>query len=226
MIEFDHVGHSFGERRVLEDITCTLTESRIGIIGANGSGKSTLARMINGLVHPDEGTVLVDGLDPARQGRQVRQRVSFIFSDPDAQIVMPTVGEDIAFSLRRRSLNAEETRERTNAVLELVGLDGYVDHPAHLLSSGQKQLLALATVLVTEPSILVCDEPTTLLDLRNTREIAELLQALPQQIVLVTHDLDLISDYDRVLVIDQGRIVADGAGAESCGFYRDLLGVP
>jgi biotin transport system ATP-binding protein len=223
MIVFENVGHTYGERRVLTDITCSLAESRIGIIGANGSGKSTLARMINGLVTPTEGSVSVRGLNPARKGAEVRKFVSFLFSDPDAQIVMPTVGEDIGFSLRRRKLAQDQVLEATRTILTTVGLSDYFDHPAHLLSSGQKQLLALASVLVTEPEILVCDEPTTLLDLRNTREVADLLAALPQQIILVTHDLDLVHDWDRVLVIDEGRIVADGSGAESIAFYQRLL---
>ena len=167
--------------------------------------------------------MIVDNLEPARHGAEVRRKVSFLFSDPDAQIVMPTVGEDIAFSLRRLSLGKTEVAARVESALELVGLPGYVDHPAHHLSSGQKQLLAMASILVTEPSILVCDEPTTLLDMRNTRRLAELLSGLSQQIILVTHDLDLIVGYERVLVIADGRLVADGHGAESVAYYRKLM---
>lgn len=225
MIEFEHVTHRFGDRAVLTDITCQWDERRIAIIGANGSGKSTLARMINGLAIPTEGQVLVDGLDPSRDGREVRRRVSFLFSDPDAQIVMPTVGEDIAFSLRRHTMTASERLERTEAILATVGLSGYAEHPAHLLSSGQKQLLALATILVTEPDILVADEPTTLLDLRHTRDIRALLATLTQQVIVVTHDLDLIGDFDRALVLDEGRIVADGSPAECVALYRRAMGV-
>jgi biotin transport system ATP-binding protein len=224
MIEFDNVTHYFGDRAVLTDITCRWDQQRIAIIGANGSGKSTLARMVNGLAVPTEGRVRVDGLDPSRDGREVRRRVSFLFSDPDAQIVMPTVGEDIAFSLRRHSLTKDERIERTEAILHTVGLPGYAEHPAHLLSSGQKQLLALATILVTEPDILIADEPTTLLDLRHTREIRALLATLTQQVIVVTHDLDLIGEFDRAIVLDEGRIVADGAPAECVTFYRRLMG--
>lgn len=225
MITFEGVTHHYGDRTVLRDITCTLTERRVGIIGANGSGKSTLARMINGLVLPSEGRVLVEDLDTAHQGRRIRQQVSFLFSDPDAQIVMPTVGEDIAFSLRRFRLSHDEVRHRIEQILDRVDLVGYVDHPAHLLSSGQKQLLALASILVTQPRILIADEPTTLLDLRHTRQIAHLLDALDQQVILVTHDLDLVVGYERVLVIDEGRIIADGSGPDCVEQYRRLMGV-
>ena len=222
-IRFEEVGHQFGERVVLSGVSADLREARVGIIGSNGSGKSTLARMINGLVHPTSGRVIVDDLEPAHHGAEVRRKVSFLFSDPDAQIVMPTVGEDIAFSLRRLSLQKDEVAARVASALELVGLPGYADHPAHHLSSGQKQLLAMASILVTEPSILVCDEPTTLLDMRNTRRLAELLSGLSQQIIRVTHDLDLIVGFERVLVIADGRLVADGHGAESVAYYRKLM---
>lgn len=167
-IVFDRVSHSFGERVVLKDVSLTLTERRVGILGANGSGKSTLARMINGLVLPDHGAVRVDGLDTKKSARAVRRKVGFVFTDPDRQILMPTVAEDIELSLSRHRLSRDERRQRAREVLDRFGLSGHADHPAHLLSGGQKQLLALAAVLVTEPAVVVADEPTTLLDLRNT----------------------------------------------------------
>ncbi|MFC7486065.1 energy-coupling factor ABC transporter ATP-binding protein [Knoellia sp. CPCC 206453] len=220
------VSHSFGDgaarRPVLVDLDVTLTEPRIGIVGANGSGKSTFVRLLNGLVHPDSGTVTIDGRDTVRDGREVRRRVGFCFTDPDAQIVMPTVGEDIAFGLRRRGLSKDEMRARTEGALTAYGLDGHADHPAHLLSGGQKQLLALASVLVTEPDLLVLDEPTTLLDLRNAAMVRRVVDGLPQQVVLVTHHLDLLDGFDRVLVFDEGRIVHDGAPTEAVAAYRAL----
>jgi biotin transport system ATP-binding protein len=224
MIQLEAVSHRYGDREVLRDIDLSLVEDRIGVIGANGSGKSTLARLLNGLVVPSTGRVLVDGLDTARDGASVRRKVAFVFSDPDAQIVMPTVGEDVAFSLRRHGLGKVEVAERVREVLRRFGLADHEDHPAHLLSSGQKQLLALASVLVTEPEVLVCDEPTTLLDLRNSRHVAGLLAGLPQRVVLVTHDLELVRGWQRVLVIDEGRIVADGPAEQSIRHYEGLMG--
>jgi biotin transport system ATP-binding protein len=177
--------------------------------------------MINGLVHPSAGSVRVDGLDPVRQGRDVRAMVSFLFSDPDAQIVMPTVAEDIAFSLRRQRLARDEVQVRVRAILATVGLSDYADHPAHALSSGQKQLLAMASILVTDPQVLICDEPTTLLDLRNTRLLLDLLRDLPQQVILVTHDLGIAADCERVLVFEAGRIVADAPGVDAVRAYTE-----
>jgi biotin transport system ATP-binding protein len=220
LIEILGVTHRFGDRVVLRDLTVTLTERRIGIVGANGSGKSTFARLLNGLVTPSQGAVRVDGLDTRRSGAKVRRRVGFVFTDPDNQIVMPTVAEDVAFSLRRAKLPPDEVRRRVTAALERFGLAGHADHPAHLLSGGQKQLLAIASVLATEPDMVVCDEPTTLLDLRNVRRVGELLNHLPQRVVLVTHHLDLLASYERVLVFDEGILVADGPPESSIATYQ------
>lgn len=222
-ITFDRVSHDFGNRPVLAEVSLVLSGPRIGIIGANGSGKSTLVRMINGLVNPSRGRVMVDGLDTSREGHKVRRFVSFLFSDPDAQIVMPTVAEDIAFSLRRQRLAPEQVAEQVEGALSMVGLLDYATHPAHLLSSGQKQLLAMASVLVTEPRVLICDEPTTLLDLANTRTISGILDSLSQQVIMVTHDLSLVADWERVIVVHEGRIAADTTGPEAIPFYRTLL---
>jgi biotin transport system ATP-binding protein len=221
MIEVGSVTHRFGDRVVLDDVSVAFAEQRVGVVGANGSGKSTFARLLNGLVRPSSGRVLVGGLDTRRDGAAVRRRVGFMFTDPDNQIVMPTVAEDVAFSLRR--LPRAAAASRVSALLSRFGLDGHADHPAHLLSGGQKQLLALASVLALDPSTIVCDEPTTLLDLRNAHLVGQVLHDLPQRIVLVTHHLDLLDGYDRVLVFDEGRLVCDDAPSAAVSFYRRLM---
>jgi len=224
VIRFEHVSHGYGQRSVLQDIDLELTESRIGIVGSNGSGKSTLARMINGLVSPNEGTVTVDGLNVARKGGQVRRKVGFVFTDPDNQIVMPTVAEDLAFSLRRTGAGKDDVRDRVSEMLDKFGLAGHADHPAHLLSGGQKQLLAIAGVLVMRPERIVFDEPTTLLDLANTRRVARVIDELDQDVVVVTHHLDLLAGFDRVLVFEDGRVSADGSPAETVPWYVGRMG--
>jgi biotin transport system ATP-binding protein len=224
MITLRGVRLAFSGRTVLDGVDLTLPEARIGVVGANGSGKSTFARLLNGLVLPDEGSVEVDGLDTRRDGPAVRRRVGFVFTDPDAQIVMPTVAEDVALGLRRSPDSAPVRAARVTATLQRVGLVGFDDQPAHQLSGGEKQLLALASVLVADPAVLVCDEPTTLLDLRNTRRVVDLLLDLPQQLVLVTHDLDTMAGFDRVLVFDRGRVVADDAPDAALAAYRSLVG--
>ncbi|MDW5614469.1 ABC transporter ATP-binding protein [Mycolicibacterium sp. D5.8-2] len=222
-IVIDGVSHSYGERPVLREISLTITERRVGIVGANGSGKSTLARLFNGLVLPDSGSVRVHGLDTRRSAKQVRRLVGFVFTDPDRQILMPTVAEDIELSLSRRSLDRQTRAAKVAQVLERFGLAGHADQPAHLLSGGQKQLLALATVLVTEPAVVVADEPTTLLDLRNARMLRQAFAALHTQLVIVTHDLDLVDDADRVIVLDDGRVVADDVPSVALSTYRRLM---
>ncbi|REF34986.1 energy-coupling factor ABC transporter ATP-binding protein [Thermasporomyces composti] len=223
MIRVREVTHRYGDRVVLDSIDVELTERRIGIVGANGSGKSTFARLLNGLVIPTHGRVEVDGFDTRTHGREVRRRVGFVFTDPEAQVVMPTVAEDVALGLRRLGLPRAEVAQRVSQTLTRFGLAEYADHPAHLLSGGQLQLLALASVLVTEPRTLVCDEPTTLLDLRNARMVTELLASLPQQVILVTHHLDLLAGFERVLVLHEGRVVADAGASEAVAFYRRLV---
>ncbi|MGK5113616.1 MULTISPECIES: energy-coupling factor ABC transporter ATP-binding protein [unclassified Geodermatophilus] len=223
-IELRDVAHAYGDRSVLAGVSVTLTESRVGVIGANGSGKSTFARLLNGLVLPSAGTVLVDGLDTRTHARQVRRRVGFVFQDPDAQIVHPTVAEDVAFGLTNQGLPPDEIARRVDEVLVRYGLAGHRDHPAHLLSGGQKQLLAIAGVLVMRPQRIVFDEPTTLLDLANTRRVARVIAELEQDVVVVSHHLELLAGFDRVLVFEDGRVAADGAPAETVPWYLARMG--
>ena len=222
-IEFTNVSVHYDDRLVLNDINLTLTENRIGIIGANGGGKSTLIRLINGLGTATTGTVTVDGLDVAKNGKQVRRKVGFVFSDAENQIVMPTVEDDIAFSLRRLKLSKTERTDRTRNMLERFGLEHHAQHSPHLLSGGQKQLLALAAVLVIKPDVIIADEPTTLLDMRNRLKIRKVFDTLEQQLIVVSHDLDFLTGFDRVLCIDNHRIAADGSPTDVIDFYTTLM---
>lgn len=207
----------------LQPTSIRLHEPTIAIIGSNGSGKSTLARLTNGLVEPTGGRVLVDGLDPAREGREVRRRVGFVFTDPAAQLVMPTVAEDVALSLRHLHRGKDERRSAVLDVLARFGLADLADRSVHALSGGQRQMVAIASVLATEPQILVADEPTTLLDLANTRIVGDLLLSLPQQVVLVTHDLDLAARCHRALVVEDARVAFDGPAPAAVDHYRALV---
>lgn len=215
-----------GDVVILRDVSATLTEHRVAFIGGNGSGKSTLARLINGLVVASSGRVMVDDLDVAEDGPAVRRKVGFAFTNPAAQLVMPTVAEDVALSLRRKLKDKGARARRTAEVLDEIGLGEHAGSSVHSLSGGQQQLLALAGVLATEPSILVADEPTTLLDLRNSATVADRLFALPQQLILVTHDLGMARRCDRVLVIADGRVAFDGEPDAAIADYRDSVSSP
>lgn len=217
MIEVCRVNHWFGDRAalperdrpVLREINLQLSEPRIGIIGSNGSGKSTFARLLNGLLIPTEGQVFVDGLNTRDRPKAVRRKVGFVFQNPDNQIVFPIVEEDIAFGLKNLKLKPAEIARRVDQVLDRYQLSAFRHHSTHQLSGGQKQLLAISSVLVMQPQYIVFDEPTTLLDLRNRLRIQQALAQLPQPIIVVTHDLDLIANFDRVIVFEQGKIIFD-----------------
>ncbi len=223
MIEIANVSHRFGEKTVLEGIGLTITERRVAIIGSNGSGKSTFARLLNGLLVPDEGTVRIDGADTRRDVKAVRRKVGFVFQNPDAQIVMPLVEEDIAFGLKNQKLARPEIARKVNEILDRYSLGDLRHHPTHSLSGGEKQLLALSSVLVMEPEYIVLDEPTTLLDLRNKRMILRILEALPQTAIVVSHDLDMLDGFERVIVFDRGRVVMDGPPDTAIAHYAELM---
>ena len=245
-----------GDITILHPTSLALSEHRISIVGGNGSGKSTLARLLNGLIEPSAGRVLVspavpaDGerenrgdarsptgsgggaergsaspaqLDTRRDGPAVRRAVGFVFTDPAAQLIMPTVLEDVALSLRRSHRDRRERTAAALSALERFGLAHLAERSVHTLSGGQKQMLAIATVLATGPAVLVADEPTTLLDLRNSRLVGELLMSLPQQVIVVTHDLELAARADRTIVVEAGRVAFDGDPAAAIAHYRDRV---
>ena len=219
MIEFADVLVEKDGVSVLKDISVRLSERRIGVIGRNGSGKSTFARLFNGIEVPTSGTVTFDGVSDRKA---LRRHVGFVFQNPDNQIVYPIVSEDLAFGLKNLKLSAAETEDRIDAILKHFGLDHLRDRFTHQLSGGEKQMIALAGVLVMRPRMIVLDEPTTLLDLWNKRKFMAALDALDQHVVVVSHDLDLLEGFDRVLHIKDGSIVGDGDPASvMTGYVTD-----
>lgn len=216
-------GPRVGAKVLVADLDLHLTEPRIAVIGANGSGKSTFLRLLNGLVAPTTGTVNVDGLDTIRDGRKVRRHVGFIFTDPQAQLVMSTPIEDIELSLRRRLPRRREREAAAYSLLQTRGLAHLARQSIYDLSGGERQLIALTAVLAVEPVVVVADEPTTLLDLRHREHLRATFARLDQQLIVSSHDLEFITDFDRVLVMDGGQVVFDGAPAPAIEHYRGLL---
>ncbi|MHA7282929.1 energy-coupling factor ABC transporter ATP-binding protein [Arthrobacter sp. TMS2-4] len=214
-----------GDRTILE-ASLTLRERRVSVIGANGSGKSTLLRLINGLLVPSTGSVSVFGQDTRTAGREVRRAVGFVFTDPLSQLVMPTGREDVELSLRTRKLPSAERRRQAEEVLRRFGVDHLADRSIYDLSGGERQILALAVVLAVEPRILVADEPTTLLDLRNDARVRAIIAGLEQQVVFTTHNLDFALEAERTLVVDGGAVVFDGRPADAVAHYRSFAGRP
>ena len=221
LIEFKNVSVERERRLVLTDLSLTLSEQRIGVVGPNGSGKSSLVRLINGLLSPKTGQVWVNGLDTAREAGAVRRKVGFVFQNPDNQIVFPVVHEDIEFGLKLREPDPKLRTLHAQAALERLGVGHLTERSVHTLSGGERQLVALAAVLATEPEILVFDEPTTQLDLRLRNRFERHLAELPQPALVVSHDLSLMRQMNRVLVIDQGRLAFDGAPTEALAWYQE-----
>lgn len=211
-------------KQILAPVSLTLTEQRIAIIGANGSGKSTLLRLLNGLLLPTTGTVTTNGRSTHSDVAAVRRSVGFVFTDPLSQLVMPTPQEDLELSLRRQKLGKKDRREKALSILASYGLEHLAQSSIYELSGGERQLTALATVLAVDPEILVLDEPSTLLDLRNTRQLMQRLKNLPQQVIMSTHDLSLAATFDRALVIDQGQVAFDGDPHQAIAAYQELAG--
>ena len=224
LIEFKNIFVEREGRQVLGDLGLRLSERRIGIMGPNGSGKSTFIRLINGLLLPKRGQICVDGLDTRLEVEKIRRKVGFVFQNPDNQIVFPIVSEDIEFGLKRRIPEASMRYQRMQEALDQLGVLHLQDRSIHTLSGGERQLVALAGVLATKPDILVFDEPTTQLDLRLRNRFEQHLSALPQPALIVSHDLELMSTMDRVLVIVEGRLAFDGAPVEATAWYRTHCG--
>ncbi len=219
-ILFDDVTLRRGEREVLSALSLELGEPRIGLIGDNGSGKSSLARLLNGLLVPDSGRVRVHGLDSAADSAQLPRKVGFIFQNPDHQIIFPTVIEEVAFSLEQTGLPRRAAAAEARSALARHGRAHWADRPVHTLSEGEKQFLCIIAVLVMEPSVLVLDEPFSSLDLPTRLRLERLIATLPQQVVLIAHELDAFATYDRVIWLDRGRVAMDGAPAAVVAAYR------
>lgn len=213
---------SRGGRRVLKHINLSLTERRIALVGANGSGKSSLVRLINGLLTPDAGSVEVCGQAVTDIGRAMPRLVGFLFQNPDHQIIFPTVAEEIGYGLRQLGVTRREAAARALAVLQENNCSDWAERPVSSLSEGQKQLVCILAVLVMAPRILVLDEPFASLDLATRMSFLARIDALDQQVILISHDLEAVAHYDRAVWLDGGRVVGDGPPAEVLPRYRAL----
>jgi biotin transport system ATP-binding protein len=220
-IRFESAGVSYGARTALQPLTLELDENRIAVIGLNGSGKTTFARLINGLTKPTTGRVVVNGRDTSDE-KAVLGNVGFIFQSPQNQIILPVVRDDIAFGLKSRGLAKADIDARVAQVLDRFDAGHLADRRAHELSGGELQLAALCSVLATGPDILILDEPTNQLDLRNRALVQRLIDGLHETTIVITHDLDLISGYERVLVFHGGQLVADAPAGEAIRRYREI----
>ncbi len=186
---------------------------RVALLGPNGAGKTTLVLHLNGVLAAGAGTVSVAGLPVGKEHMaDIRQRVGIVFQDPDDQLFMPTVREDVAFGPAAAGLRGAELEARVTGALAQVGMSGFADRPPHHLSFGQRRRVAVATVLAMRPEILVLDEPSSNLDPASRRELADILRALDVTVLMVTHDLPYALELcPRSVVLSDGVLVADGS---------------
>ena len=222
VIVFDNVHYTYpaDEKESLCGVSLSIEKgSFVAVLGHNGSGKSTFAKHMNGILVPDEGRVLVEGLDTADEKHiiDVRRRVGMVFQNPDNQLVANVVEDDVAFAPENLGLEPEEIRKRVNASLRLVGMYEYRMHAPHLLSGGQKQRVAIAGVIAMQPDIIVLDEPTAMLDPQGRREVVDTVFSLCRTrgmtVVYITHHMDECIDADRLIVMSNGCVMADGKPA-------------
>ncbi|MEG3435578.1 energy-coupling factor ABC transporter ATP-binding protein [Pannus brasiliensis CCIBt3594] len=200
--------------RALEGIALSIEAAqRVALVGANGSGKSTLLLHLNGILAPQSGKVIIGPYPVAPENlAAIRNFVGLVFQNPDDQLFMPTVREDVAFGPMNQGLRGEELHHRVLHSLHAVGLDPdrYGNRPSQNLSGGEKKRVAIAGVLAMQPQVLVFDEPTAQLDPRSRRQLIHLLRTLPQTQIIATHDLDMAWELcDRTVILNKGRIVRD-----------------
>ncbi|WP_425358966.1 energy-coupling factor ABC transporter ATP-binding protein [Antarcticimicrobium luteum] len=199
-----------GGRQVLDGVSLTAAERRIGIVGRNGSGKTTLARVMAGLIAPDDGRAEVCGIDVARDRRGALGAVGILFQNPDHQIIFPTVEEEIAFGLTQMGRSRAEAAAATRAMLDRFGKGHWAGAATHSLSQGQKQLVCLMAILVMEPGLIVLDEPFSGLDIATRMQLMRCLDAVEATVALITHDPEPLTGFDRVIWLEGGKVIGDG----------------
>ena len=223
MIEFENVSASYdGELPILRDVSFRIPDGDfVAFVGTNGAGKSTTMRLINGLLKPSSGQVLIDGV-PTTQLRtsQLAAKVGFLFQNPDRQICCSTVREELLFGFRAQGRADAEAEAKVDAMIERFGFDDGAE--PFLLNRGTRQLLALASIIVMEPPVVVLDEPTTGLDYRECVKVMDIIRRIHERgttVIMVCHDMEVVADYaKRVIAMTAGQVVADG---ETFAVLRD-----
>ena len=217
---------------VFADLNLTIEEgSFVAVLGTNGCGKSTLAKHFNAILLPTGGKVYVCGIDTANEDRliTIRRNVGMVFQNPDNQIVANVVEEDVAFGPENLGIASPEIRRRVDSALKQVDMYEYRTHAPHLLSGGQKQRIAIAGVIAMEPKCIVLDEPTAMLDPRGRREVIDTIGRLNREkgitVVLITHHMDEAAKAQRVVVLDKGKVAADGTPKEVFSQVELLHGI-
>lgn len=222
MIALNGASVTLQGREVIAPLTLSLSEPRIGIIGRNGSGKTTFLRLIAGLIAPSSGSVTVQGANPDDR-RAMLTQIGIVFQNPDAQILFPTVIEEMAFGLRQIGHTAAQASAAALALLAQEGRSHWADAPTHTLSGGQRHYLCLMAVLAMGPKTLLLDEPFAGLDLPTQIRLHRRLAGLSQRVITISHDPSSLQGADRVIWLEDGRVAADGPPSAVLPAFTDAM---
>ena len=235
IIRAEHVSFRYLDEQaqlVLDDVSVDITPGQfVAVLGHNGSGKSTLAKHMNAVLLPTGGTVWVHGMDTRNEEHlyDIRQSVGMVFQNPDNQIVATIVEEDVAFALENVGVPPAEIRQRVDDALKAVGMYEYREHSPHQLSGGQKQRVAIAGIIAMRPDCIVLDEPTAMLDPKGRTEVLKTIRKLNREhnitVVLITHYMDEAAQADRVVVMENGRVILDGGPRQVFSHVDELKAV-
>ncbi len=220
-IELEEVSFSYPDgHQALDNITFLLGHGEsVGVVGANGAGKSTLLSILSGIVFPQKGSVRVGDIPVTKKTlAEVRRSIGLVFQEPDDQLFMTSVYDDVAFGPRNYRLDEKEVEQRVIRALEEVGISHLKDRPPYKLSGGEKKLAAIAAVISMKPDILIMDEPTASLDPKARRKVMNILKSFSHTKIITSHDLDMIMDMcERTIILKSGKIAADGPTTEILG---------
>ena len=213
----------YGKERILENLSLSIKEQRVGFIGRNGSGKTTLLRILAGLQELNNGKVLIDGIEEAKKRKAAIKKVGIIFQNPDHQIIFPTVGEELRFGLTQLGLSKNEADLKVIACLKQYDKVDWFERSISTLSQGQKHLVCLLSVLLMKPRVLLLDEPFTGIDIPTQLKLEHYLSSLKQTIIHVSHVPETFENYQRLIWMDEGIIQADGTPKTVIKKYRTAM---
>ncbi|MCX7711249.1 MAG: energy-coupling factor transporter ATPase [Clostridia bacterium] len=232
--EFTYPSHNESNQgtTALKGIDATIEKGQfVVVLGRNGSGKSTFARLMNALLTPTKGTIVVNGINTADESKlwEIRRTCGMVFQNPDNQIIGTTVEEDAAFGPENLGVPPEKIRSRVDNALESVGMQEYSKHAPHLLSGGQKQRVSIAGILAMKPECIILDEATAMLDPGGRKEVLKVIHKLNREenitVVLITHHMEEAIEADKVIVIDAGRVVLEGQPKEVFSKVEEIKGI-
>ena len=209
-IQFENVSLSLNARKLLNGVSLDIQEQRVGVIGRNGSGKTSFARLLSGLLAPSSGRVRVNGNDLFKHRAAALKTVGILFQNPDHQIIFPTVLEELSFGLTQQGQRKAEAMQNATKILQQFDRLGWAERTIATLSQGQRHLVCLLSVLAMAPPLLVLDEPFAGLDLPTKTYLQNLLYGLDQSVLHITHDLQALAEYERVIWLEKGQVVGDG----------------